>query len=728
MKAVMQNFKTGKLSLTDVPPPKLIPSGVLVHNAASMISAGTEKAIIELAKMNPLEKARARPDLVKKVLAKAGQEGLIGTAQIVMNLVSTPLPLGYSCAGIVKEVGSEIADLKPGDRVACAGLGYANHAEAVFVPRNLTVPIPDGVDFDDASSVTIGAIAMQGIRQAKLEVGESVVVLGLGLIGQLAAQICTASGCRVFGIDLDPSKVELAKELGMHDGQALDGDDMITAVMDFTKGRGADAIIITAATKSSKPVELSADLARDRARVVAVGDVGTHIPRRPYYEKEIDFFLSRSYGPGRYDVAYEEKGHDYPIGYVRWTENRNMESFLELIGEGKIKVKPLVTHHFTIDDAEQAFKMLTDKKPEPYLGIVLRYDSDKEQPAGVILKDRARPAGKVEGKARIGIIGAGQFCQGVLLPKLAKVGGAEIAGVATGSGLTARSVADKYKCDLCTSDYHEILGRDDINAVLIATRHNLHAPIVIEALEAGKHVFVEKPLAMNEEELGRIVEAFEKAQVTVLTGFNRRFSPLAAKLGKTMGGGPLVMNYRINAGFIAPDFWHQDPEIGGGRIVGEVCHFIDVMQFLAGSNPVEVYAMALSGDNNLQADPDNLNIQIRFASGSIGTITYVANGDPGFPKERLTVFGGGRAALIDNWRNLEIRSGGKRSGKKAIMMAAKGHAEEMAAFVKGIRDGRSPITFESQVYTTQATFAIQRSLRTGRPVAVEPGGKVEEKD
>ncbi|MCA9968980.1 MAG: zinc-binding alcohol dehydrogenase, partial [Anaerolineales bacterium] len=383
----MQNFRTGDLDVSDVPPPTLKAGGVLVHNVASLISAGTEKAAIELAKMNPLQKARTRPDLVKKVLNRAGQEGLLETAQTVMNLVSAPLPLGYSCAGIVQAVGAGVTDFAVGDRVACAGYGYANHAEVAFVPRNLTVAVPPAVTFPEAAFVTVGAISVQGVRQAAPTVGESIVVVGLGLLGQLTAQICTAAGCRVFGLDLDPSKIELAKQLGMQAGMALAGDDkdVIAAVMQFTRGRGADAILITAGTSSNHPIELAPKLARDRARVVAVGDIKMDLPRWEYYQKEIDVRLSRSYGPGRYDAFYEEKGQDYPIGYVRWTENRNMEAFLDLIAAQKVQVLPLVTHRYPIARAAEAYALFTGKSQEPYIGIMLEYDADKPQPTAVSL-------------------------------------------------------------------------------------------------------------------------------------------------------------------------------------------------------------------------------------------------------------------------------------------------------------------------------------------------------
>jgi predicted dehydrogenase/threonine dehydrogenase-like Zn-dependent dehydrogenase len=719
MKAVLQNFKTGDMAVEDVPPPALKPYGVLVANTASLVSAGTEKAVIELAKMNPLQKAQARPDLVKKVLSKAGQEGMISTARIVMNLVSAPLPLGYSCAGIVTQVGARVADISPGQRVACAGLGYANHAEMVYVPRNLFVPIPENVSYEEAAFVTVGAIALHGVRQAELTLGETVVIIGMGLVGQIAAQICAASGCRVFCIDLDPQKIELAQKLGADGGIAGSDHNAIKAsVLDFTNGRGADAVLITAGTKSNGPIELAPELSRDRARVVAIGDVGHNVPRRAYYEKEIDLRQSRSYGPGRYDPNYEERGQDYPAGYVRWTENRNMEAFLELVSRGRIRLTPLLTHRFDIEEAEKAYDLLLGEVKEPYIGILLDYNEQKPQPSSITIKE-TKPYNFGKGQVRLGIIGAGQFAQGVLLPALKNCADVTFKSFATSSGLTSVNVARKYGAEKCTSDYKEILADKDVDAVLIATRHDSHATIVIEALQAGKHCFVEKPLALDESELNRIISVKRQSDLILLTGYNRRFSPLAKKLKEEIGDTRLVMQYRVNAGFIPGAHWHQDHESGGGRIIGEVCHFIDVMQFICGGMPVSVEARAVN-DGNSPTDPDNVIVSLAFSDGSIGTIAYAASGDSGFPKERVEVFGGGKVGIIDNWRRLLVQGNGRKYSKKCWLQAEKGHRQEMQAFIESVRTGRDPISFESQVQTARATFAIQESLRTGTVVEIQP--------
>ncbi len=736
MKAILQNFKNGELSVAEVPPPAARARGLLVRNAASLISAGTEKAIIELARMNPLQKARARPDLVRKVLQRAGQEGLLGTIQTVRNLISAPLPLGYSCAGIVEAVGAQVSGFSAGQAVACAGLGYANHAEIVYIPRNLAVAIPENVTLEQASFVTLGAIALQGVRQADLRLGERVVILGLGLVGQLTLQIVSASGCRGFGLDLDEAKVRLARELGAAEAATLEGDTA-AAVRRFTRERGADAILVCAATPSSEPVTLAAQLARDRARVVAVGDVGLDIPRRPYFEKELNLRLSRSYGPGRYDRDYEEHGHDYPLGYVRWTENRNMEAFLDLLSETKVRVEPLITHRYPIAEAKQAYALLTGERKEPYLGVVLEYDTQNAQPR--LIEMSAAPPTTRSGSAprplRLGVIGAGLFAQGVLLPLVRRLRGVEITAVATASGISARGVAERYGARFCTADYREIVKHADIDAVLIATRHNLHAAITCEALAAGKHVFVEKPLAVTEIELRRVLEAFQSAEQQTKTGrapilmvgYNRRFSPYALLLRDALkrAAQPLYAAYRVNAGAVPRDSWVQDPESGGGRIVGELCHFVDLLQYLTGSRPSEVFAAPLLGVPTPPADSDHLAVTLRFEDGSVGTIAYLANGDPRTPKERLEVLCGGRTAVIDNWRSLRMSGGGKTLTRRSLLTSQKGHAQELDAFAAAATSGECPIPIEEIAWGMATVFAVRTSLRTGNPVAPSLPGAAE---
>ena len=718
MKAVLQNFKTGKLAVEMVPPPILKPDGVLVANAASLISAGTEKSAIKLAKKNAFQKARARPDLVQKVVRKIGKDGLFSTAQTVKNLVNAPLPLGYSCAGTVTEVGNRVSDIMPSRRVACAGFGYANHAEMVYVPRNLCVPVPDNVDFEQASFVTVGAIALQGVRQANLTLGETVVIVGMGLIGQLVAQICLASGCRVLCVDKDNLKLEIAKTISQSLEIISAEADVKAEVLNKTFGRGADAVLIAASTKSSEPVALAAEISRDRGRVVAIGDIGLNIPRRAYYEKEITLLQSRSYGPGRYDPQYEEKGLDYPIGYVRWTENRNMEAFIDLVSNGRIDINPLITQRYAIAQAEQAYEQLLENNAKPAIGIILEYEQKRKQPNQIALRQESRPRAKSGTAVSVGVIGAGQFAQSNLLPALKKTGGVNLKAFATSAGFTSLNVARKYNAQFCTSDYREILSDPDIDAVLIAARHDTHAAMVIDALNAGKHCFVEKPLAMNEEELEEIINAHEKSSGTLLVGFNRRFSPMASRLRDVFGGEKLVMQYRINAGRVPRKHWQQDNEIGGGRIIGEVCHFIDLMQFIANAEPVSISAVAMR-DVDDQSDPDNVLVTLSFSDGSIGTITFTSVGDPNFPKERLEVFGGRCTGIIDNWRRLAISGNKQKINHRALLQAEKGIKPEMAAFINGVRSGISPIPFASLVHTTKATFAIKQSLRKGCAISIQ---------
>src|SRR5262245_4777765 len=491
MKSVIQNLKSGKLQVAEVPTPALQPGGVLVRVRRSLISMGTEKAVIDLAGKSAPGKARARPDLARKVINKAKQEGIWNTYQVVRNLISSPISLGYSSAGEVIAVGAEAVEFRAGDRVACAGLNYASHAEVNYVPRNLAVKIPEGLSYDAACFVTLGAIAMQGVRLAEIELGEKVVVLGLGLVGQLAAQLARCAGATVLATDLDASKVEMAVELGAHCSEP-DPRRLRDAVAHFTGGQGADAVLICAATKSNEPAQLAAEIARLKGRVIVVGDVGMRLDRRPYFDKELKLIVSRSYGPGRYDPAYEERGVDYPLPYVRWTEGRNMLSFLELLSRAAVNVEPLITHRFPIEEAETAYQLVTGERRERAVAILLEYENGAPRQARVDLPATPR---LMKRPIRLGVIGAGQFAKGVLLPAFAKQRSARLSAFCTSSGLTSKDVAERYGASYCTSDPAEIINDREIDAVLIATRHDQHAPLAMEALRAGKAVFVEKPLA-----------------------------------------------------------------------------------------------------------------------------------------------------------------------------------------------------------------------------------------
>jgi polar amino acid transport system substrate-binding protein len=710
MKQVLQSYRTGEISVTDVPAPsEAEPGGVLIRTTASLVSAGTERTAIDLGKKSLVGKAMARPDLVNKVMEKLGRDGLVATARSVFAKLDVPNPLGYSCAGVV--VDADDAPYSSGERVACAGAKVANHAEMNAVPRNLCARIPAGLSDEEASFVTVGAIALHGVRLAGLALGERVAVIGLGLIGQIAMQLARAHGCQVLGIDLDPAKLRLANALGC-DCTAEPGAAAIDAMLKLSQGRGADAVIICAATESDAPVALAGDLARDRARVVVVGAVGMNVPRRPYYDKELVFLQSRSYGPGRYDPQYEDKGVDYPIGYVRWTEQRNMESFLEAVASGRVDVKRLITHRFPIEQAEDAYRLISGDT-EPFLGVVLTYgQADAGSTTTVALKDL--PETSPRERAGLAFVGAGGFATGVLVPAFSRIQSARLVSIASARGVTARHVAEKFQFSLATTDFQAQLADRVVDAVVICTRHHLHADQAVQALNAGKHVFVEKPLALNESQLTAVLDAQASSGKLLTVGFNRRFSPLARELKSRLGSvrGPLSIHYRVNAGPMPDGSWVKDPAIGGGRIVGEACHMIDLCGYLTDSVPVRVSA------ERAGAREDDVTMLLRFADGSVATIAYVASGDPAYPKERIEVIGNGMVATLDDFRALEIARG--KRARSTSMLQDKGHAAECQAFVDAVRrGGPPPIAYASLAATTRATFAVLASLATGQPVEVK---------
>jgi polar amino acid transport system substrate-binding protein len=715
MKQVLQHVRSRRLELADVPEPACKSGGILVRNAVSLISAGTEKMVIDFAGKSMLGKARERPDLVRQVLDKVKKDGVMPTVQTVLSRLDQPIALGYSCAGVVEAAGRDAGEFAVGDRVACAGMGYASHAEAIFVPKNLSVAIPEGVSFEDASYVTLGAIALQGVRIADVKLGERVAVIGLGLLGQLSVQILKAAGCRVIGIDLDPAKTALALELGA-DACVLRSDDVAAALDAFTGGHGADAVVVAAAADSNDPIELAGEIARDRAVVSMVGAVRMDIPRKVYYEKELQLRLSRSYGPGRYDPEYEEGGRDYPIGYVRWTERRNMEEFLRLVATGQVTPSRLTTHRFTIERAEDAYAIVTGEDRQPFLGVLLSYP-ETTQAAGArrMLELRARP--RKEGKAGVGFIGAGNFARAVLLPRFARAADAAMVGVATATGANARTTGDKFGFGYCTTDMGRLLADDSVDAVVIATRHDSHARFAADALRAGKAVFVEKPLAIDEAGLSEVLEAQAESGGLLTVGFNRRFSPLVKEMRDGFASaGPLAITYRVNAGYIPPESWIHAPDQGGGRIIGEVCHFVDLVQYLTGDEPVEAFAHSVGGAEG--ALHDTVAITLRFRGGSVAGIQYYSTGDKSYAKERVEVFGGGRIAVLDDFRQLTLSQGGRRRTAKRLSQD-KGFDQEVAAFLTAVRGGgEPPIPLRSLVATTRATFAIEESLRSGLPVSV----------
>ncbi len=714
MKQVIQNFKTGELSVAEVSPPVLARGFVLVHNHFSLISAGTERSTVSTAQASLLGKARQRPDLVKQVLDSFKKDGFGETLKRVRTKLETLKELGYSSAGTVLASMDNQGRFKPGDRVACGGGGYASHAGVVTVPQNLVVKVPETVGLDAAAFTTLGAIAMQGVRQANPRLGEYVCVIGLGLLGQITAQILRANGCQVFGVETTEAMAALAAKTSCHVARMRSDTGLESAFAAFTGGHGFDAVIITAATQSTDPVELASSILRQKGVIVIVGAVPMNIPREPhFYKKELELKISCSYGPGRYDPTYEEEGQDYPYGYVRWTENRNMKAFVKLLENRSLDVQPLVTHVFEIDQAEKAYDVVTGKTSEPHLGILLKY-SEEPETHPVEAAPQAVPGSRAT--PGIGFIGAGSFAQKFLIP-FARQGG-DLVSVVTSRGVTAKSVGEKFGFRSQSTDAHKVLTDPAVNTVFIATRHDTHASFAVAALEAGKSVFVEKPLAIREDELAQVLEvATRRSDCRLIVGYNRRFSPLARQAREVFQrvSGPLLINYRVNAGFLPKEHWTQT-EQGGGRILGEVCHFVDLLQFLTGSEPVEVYALSVASDNSQMPDWDNVVVSLRFQDGSVGQIGYLACGDKLLSKERIEIFGGGQSFIIDDFRLGEHYTGGSR---RTLKLPGKGHREEVEAFLHAIRDGRpSPISLHSLALTSVATFAVLDALRTGLPQTI----------
>ncbi|MBV9957168.1 MAG: bi-domain-containing oxidoreductase [Acidobacteria bacterium] len=672
-----------------------------------------------MAKKSLLGKARERPDLVKQVIQKAKNEGLLNTFNAVRSKLGSSTALGYSAAGIVAGVGEDVTEFRVGDRVSCAGAGYASHAEVLSVPKNLCVRLPDGATFEAGAFGTLGAIALQGVRLAEPTLGEAVVVIGLGLLGQLTVQLLKANGCRVFGLDLDPQKIELARELGA-DGGALSDASAKAAVMQWSRGRGADAVLITAATSSNQPVELAGEISRMKGRVVAVGLVGLDVPRHLYYNRELALKISMSYGPGRYDPEYEERGHDYPFAYVRWTEGRNIEAFLDLVAEGRVNIDRLVTHRFSIDEGERAYQLISGEVKEPYLGVLLNYDTERELPRRIETGKASAPrASAGQQSVRLGMIGAGGYAKSMLLPHF-KTSGVEFKGIATASGLSARDIGERYGFAYAASGADEVINDKEVNLVVIATRHDTHAQLAQSALEKGHHVFVEKPLAMNDEELDAVLNAASASNGKLMVGFNRHFSPHARAAREFFAGrqSPLSISYRVNSGRIPRESWIQDAREGGGRIIGEVCHFIDLMQFLTGAVTTRVYAESITSRNEQIVDEDSVFITLRFADGSNGSIAYLAEGDKAMPKERVEVYGEGKTFVLDDFRSAVMYRNGREETTR-LRNQDKGQSAEVRAVCAVVTEGTpAPISLDDLAATTRATFRIREALRTGLPVAV----------
>jgi predicted dehydrogenase/threonine dehydrogenase-like Zn-dependent dehydrogenase len=704
----------GRVAVVDVPPPTCGPGGVLVRTSHSLISTGTEMATTGSGGGGLVRTAVANPQLVRKVWEKLGTVGLRRTLDLVRARRSGSLPLGYSAAGEVVEVGAEVRQLRVGDRVACAGVGYANHAELNLVPQNLVAPVPPGVPYAAAAFATLGAIALQGVRRLGPGLGERVVVLGLGLVGQLTAQLLRAAGCRVLGVDVLPARVELARKLGMEDGVSATDRPPLPVVQEWSGGVGADGVVVCASGGDGGLLNGAFDLCRPKGRVVLVGDVPIRISREKIYRKELDFLVSCSYGPGRYDPRYEAQGIDYPLPYVRWTEGRNLGEMLRLLADGTLRVSELTHAVLPVADAVSAYQLL--QSPARPIAVLLDYGlAERAAPTlprtlGVAPPREARP-----GQVVLGVVGAGAFFRAVHLPNLSRHGGFSIRRVATRSGLSGRELGMRHGIPLVTTDAREVLEDPEIAAVLIATRHDLHAPLVLDALRAGKHVFVEKPLALGTADCEAIVSAAARADRLVAVGFNRRFAPLARTARDLLARRrePRTLVYRVNAGPLAPDHWLRDPREGGGRLLGEGVHFFDLLRWLVGTDPVAVTATALHRGPEAGVDADNASVSVAFADGSLGTLHYVSQGHPGLAKERIEIFGGGQALVLEDFRTLEVYGvPGCRSERRRA--ADKGHFDILANFHAAL-NGAAPLgaSAEDGYWATWCAEQAQRTLADG---------------
>jgi predicted dehydrogenase len=719
VKQVVRSSRKGEIRVQETAVPRPGDGELVIRNSFSLLSAGTERSALEFDEKSLLGKARSRPDLVRKVVERARREGPIAAAQAAFSKLDEARPLGYSCAGIVESVGRDIPAglFQPGMRVACSGAGYANHAEFIVAPASMCTPVPDGVGLDSACYVTVAAIALHGVRQAQPALGERAAVIGCGLIGQIAVQLLAANGVSVLAIDTNAARVDLARASGARMGARPGHDDVNAAALSMSDGFGLDFVIVCAASDTSEPIELAAMISRDRARVISVGATGLTLPRRPFYEKELSFNISRSYGPGRYDPVYEEASIDYPIGYVRWTEGRNFQAVVELMESGALNVGKLTTHRFPIDQATEAYDLIRGAR-EPFLGVVLEYMEDRQ--SCLSGQAEARQAGlpvlQTSDPNSVSFIGAGSFARTVLLPAF-KSAGAGFRAISSAAGLSASDLAARFGFAR-TATQDEVMT-SDAASIVIVTRHDSHARLAAEALRNGKNVFVEKPLALDEAELVDVLEAASSTKAILAVGFNRRFAPATIAVREHFAGRgePLLMNVRINAGPVPLTHWIQNDEIGGGRIIGEACHFIDWMTFVCGALPVEVHAICVDARRADFPNRDQSIITIRFANGSAGTLTFSGRGDTRLPKERCEVFAAERSAVLDDFRKVTVYSRGR---ERVAWKGAqdKGHRQEVREFLRAVADGRRPIGYDELAAVTRATFAAEESLRSGMGVAI----------
>ena len=717
MKQVLQNLKSGETILADVPVPSESRGHLLIRTSRTLVSAGTERMLVDFGKANLIDKARQQPDKVRMVLDKVKTDGLMPTLKTVQNKLDQPLPLGYCNVGTVLDVGKNVEGVSTGERVVSNG----KHAEVVSVPTNLCAKIPDGVSDDEAAFTVIGAIALQGIRLVAPTLGETVVVTGLGLIGLITVQLLRANGCRVLGIDMDPQKTALARELGAETVDLSKGEDPLQAAEVFSRGRGVDAVIITASTKSNEPVSQGAKMCRKRGRIVLVGVTGLELSRADFFEKELTFQVSCSYGPGRYDPAYEDKGQDYPFGFVRWTEQRNFEAVLDMMASGALDVKPLISHRFSLDDALKGYELLAEGKAG--LGMLLKYPTPDEKPDRELLNRTVRlmesAADAMPQAPVVGFVGAGNYAGSVLIAAF-KTGGGRLRSVASSGGVSGVHFGKKHGFEESTTDTNSLFESEEINTVVVATRHDSHYGFAQKAIDHGKHLFVEKPLCLTMGELEDIESAYrakdgQDGAPKIMVGFNRRFAPQVKKMKELLNGvsEPKSFIMTVNAGAIPADHWTQDADVGGGRIIGEACHFVDLLRYLAGSSIVGHSATFMDSNSGVAITSDKASFTLSFADGSFGTVHYLANGHKSFPKERLEVFAGGKILQLDNFRKL---TGYGWNGFKKLNLRSQDKGQNACAkeFLDAVSNGTpSPISFEELVEVSRVTIEIAESQKAG---------------
>jgi len=714
MKQIVQNYKTGQILLEEIPIPLLQGSGVIVRNYFSLISAGTEKTKIDMLKKNIISKAKSRPDLVKKVLDSVKNDGLINAAKAVYKKLDEFVPIGYSSCGKVENVSYDIKEIRIGDFIACAGGGYANHAEYIYVPKNLICKIPEGVDLIDASFTGVGSIAMQGVRLLSRQIGEKVLVIGLGLVGQLVVQILNASGISTFGIDVEKNKVEKGMQNGLNMGSLTNSADLDEKIKYYTKGKYFDGVIVSASTSSSSPVKLAGKYCREKGKVVVIGLVNMDIPREDYYNKEIDIVISRSYGPGRYDKFYEEKGIDYPYGYVRWTENRNMESFIYLIANKKINIKNLVSKIYDLSDYKKAYEELSNNKiKSDSYGIVFKYNvaQDRDLNRSKIRINKNKISDR---QVNVSFIGAGSYAQKYLIPTFANNKDVNTYSIYSATGLSAKNIGKRYGFEYILNNVDDVFSDSKTNLIVISTRHDTHSKYIISALNNNKNVFSEKPLCINKEELEDIKKAYNKSSSILMVGFNRRFSTLIKRVKEIFNDRnyPLLINYRINAGEVDESHWMQDMDIGGGRIVGELCHFIDLVYFIINKKATVLYTSGINNNKEISLI-DNVVVNMEFSDDSIASISYISTGSKLLFKEYIEVYGGGITVAIKDFKRIEIY--GKNNIKKIKLRSQdKGQLYEINEFIDSlVKKGESPIPFNQIYNSTSNTLSVIDSLKTG---------------